>query len=886
MHLWTSASPAERNSAQHECINTARRCKLGFAKLAQLVEIATNLKLASCARQGGGYVLPWVMGTGREGTAAEDEDEEGDVEPEVWGARPAASVPEQEIQRQIVAFHDSRPSRAHSVQDVFGKRATELRPWSKGGDDADADAADDDIDDEWTDDDDTLLSRDPTAERVYFTYGGGRDGMDSFTSVITGDLPSTAQASGSSRVGGGRGGPRGRSHVEVGVDDSGEQQPRGGLRQTGRRWEVRSDSEVEEEAEEEAEDGRVPLHDRRFSPSHHRITAQPEALRRSERLALTTGRDRTHDDEDRGGERTPSDAGIRPRSPSELRTHDFDVGGLGGGLGDFSVEGRRHASPSEVRTDADVVRGPVEIEEERDAHLDQEEEERLGNLPRWEGRFAYLDEQRRQRELGIPRVSGETMDRTEVMTTTTVPRMMPVRRVGYRLRADYDVGRGVFTGRTPVQPQAAEGGSGRPSLQMAGRMLGLSRAETRRSLVLEAAGTSTDMLGGQQYTSGDEGLLMRLGTRRQRGLAEVEARLAVEVAAGQAALDAIQREREMGIAARASEDEDADTESEPIETAALDPDKCGDSTPVMWHKAIKQPSALDLTNLRKVWSAGRPYLKCSRKQGEEDKNCPDGPLWVDHTIWYLLAHPDILFPTMSSIKVRMSMLVHYLRTTWREAVIGCITFMCVREVMMDLIEAMEQNPQHTAETVIRDERLWRHQLPPTLGRLLLPRRIPDTPRRVVPAPRNRNPVAQIHAQCRLNFQAINRANGGAAPATAQAQPVAQGDNRMAAQADQQQQQPIQQQAQQLRVATAGLLTAAAGSSSFHITNLGQGMTQPQDASTAMQEITKDGPEQARAGRRSSQQNSQPPIVATPVSAQSLAARCPYTRGKRRSPEEV
>ncbi|GBG65555.1 hypothetical protein CBR_g51438 [Chara braunii] len=49
-----------------------------------------------------------------------------------------------------------------------------------------------------------------------------------------------------------------------------------------------------------------------------------------------------------------------------------------------------------------------------------------------------------------------------------------VHRVGDRLRADYDAGRGIFTGRAPVQTQAAEGGSGRPSLQMAGRMLGLS----------------------------------------------------------------------------------------------------------------------------------------------------------------------------------------------------------------------------------------------------------------------------------------------------------------------------------------------------------------------------------------------------------------------------
>ncbi|GBG90635.1 hypothetical protein CBR_g50980 [Chara braunii] len=727
-----------------------------------------------------------VMHFGRGGTAAEEEDEEGDVEPEVWGARPDGSVLEQEIQRQIVAFRDSRPSRARSVRDVFGNRATELRPWLEGGDDVDAAAADDDIDDDWTDDDNTPLSRDPTAERVYFTYGGGCDGTDSFTSVITGDVSSTAPASGSSGADVGRGG---RSHTEVRVDDSGEQQPRGGLWQTGRRWEVRSDSE----AEGEAEDEEVPLCDRRFSPSHYPISAQPEGepLRRSERLASAAGRDWTHDDEDRGGERTPSDAGIRPRSSLVLRTQDFKDIGLGGSLGDFSVEGRRRASPQDVRTDMDVGRGLVETEEERDARLDREEEERLRSLPQWEGQFAYLDEQRRQRDLetggegsrdvddsgvpeeavqwefdsegqdvaaGIPEGQDVVMrggspsggrgdsktagdegqgaavcGRGEggpggdgdtagvggddgpdgdddddhgpeddpyrlalVLRDPTVPPLRPddtahtffdadalahaltddpfahvsrkggkqrapgrvyspppftvqsphwsgsslsgvrgresgvgdvgsgrrsddgrdsagsmpplpartpearvdtgdrtvapevahsggspppvrggvgggwsaVRRVGDRLWADYEAGRGVFTGRSPVQTQAAEGGSGRPSLQMAGRMLGLSRAETRRTLVLEAAGTSTDRLQGEQFTSGEEGLLMRPGTRRQHGLSEVEARLAAEVAAGQAALDAIQSERERGITAQAEEDEDTDTESKPIETAA------------------------------------------------------------------------------------------------------------------------------------------------------------------------------------------------------------------------------------------------------------------------------------------------------------------------------
>ncbi|GBG89034.1 hypothetical protein CBR_g48642 [Chara braunii] len=337
MHLWTSASPAERNWAQHKRINTARRCKLGFAKLAELVEIATNLKLAARAQQGGGFVLPWVLGTGREETAGEEEDDEADVEPEVWGARPVGSVREQEIQRQVVAFHDSRPSRARAVQDVFGQRATELRPWPEAVDDGPDGRA-----------------------GVLHLRGDGRRGR----------RPSAA--------------------------DMLEQEPQGGLQTTGRRWEVRSDIEHEREAEEEE----VPRQDRRYSPSHHRTTAPPEALRRSERLASTAGRERTHDSEEREGERTPSGSGIRPRSPSELRTDDFDVGHTGGGLGDFSAPGRRHASSSEVHTDDFDLRGRVETEE-RDARLDREEE-RLRTLPGWEAEVAAgqaaLDAIQRQRD--------------------------------------------------------------------------------------------------------------------------------------------------------------------------------------------------------------------------------------------------------------------------------------------------------------------------------------------------------------------------------------------------------------------------------------------------------------------------------------------------------
>ncbi|GBG87658.1 hypothetical protein CBR_g45811 [Chara braunii] len=362
MHLWTSASPAERNWAQHERINTARRHKLGFAKLAQLVEIATNLKLARCAQQGSGYVLPWVMGTGQEETAGGQEDDKGDVDPE----------------------------------DVFGKRAVDLRPWPEQTSDADADS--DTSGDEWTDDDDAPVNGDATAERVYLTYGEGPNGMTPHTSVITDDVASGGQASGTGRAGSRRRQqPRADEHVE-------EQEPVGGLRQTGRRWEDRSDSEPEG-AEEEEE---VCLRDCRFSPSHYRTMGAPEPTRPRTRSASAAERQQTPATEHHEGtgladipemERTPSGAGVRHRSPSELRTDDFYVDGSGRGLGDLSALRQRGVSLSDVLLDDSDKRGHVETEEEQDARPDREEEERLQTLPGWDGRFAYMEEQHRRREL-------------------------------------------------------------------------------------------------------------------------------------------------------------------------------------------------------------------------------------------------------------------------------------------------------------------------------------------------------------------------------------------------------------------------------------------------------------------------------------------------------
>ncbi|GBG69970.1 hypothetical protein CBR_g4798 [Chara braunii] len=64
MHMWSCASPAERNWAVHEGIHTKKRNQLAFEKVVQLVKITANVRLSEYRRAGCGYVLPWQRDEG------------------------------------------------------------------------------------------------------------------------------------------------------------------------------------------------------------------------------------------------------------------------------------------------------------------------------------------------------------------------------------------------------------------------------------------------------------------------------------------------------------------------------------------------------------------------------------------------------------------------------------------------------------------------------------------------------------------------------------------------------------------------------------------------------------------------------------------------------
>ncbi|GBG66519.1 hypothetical protein CBR_g63101 [Chara braunii] len=203
----------------------------------------------------------------------------------------------------------------------------------------------------------------------------------------------------------------------------------------------------------------------------------------------------------------------------------------------------------------------------------------------------------------------------------------------------------------------------------------------------------------------------------------------------------------------------------------LDPGKCGISDPIMLQKNLLPLGPLEMKNLRKVWSVGRPYLRC-RCKTDKGKDCGGVPIWCDHMIWFLLAHPEYIFPNLSSNKLRITLLIHYLRTSWKPVILACVTFIYIRDIMLIIARKVGENPDHTANSVVNDDDLRDEYLPGALARILLPNKVTISPtKRDLRSPMNprakqkRRHSAPLGGQQlipfgRAGFQRVNN-NGGA-----------------------------------------------------------------------------------------------------------------------------
>ncbi|GBG81859.1 hypothetical protein CBR_g34042 [Chara braunii] len=186
MYMWMCSSPAERNWAVHEGVQTKKRNRLEFEKVAKLVEISANVRLLSHQRAGRGFALPWTL----------DEsllDVEGGIgiRPSWKGTDESRTREEVEDQRRSW-LRDPCGSRAPpgDVGDVFGTRAATLHPYprddsdSKGHEDEDEPAGPAsttsavDERDEWGDLEDVRRRSggDDLFIQVYLEESGGRHG--------------------------------------------------------------------------------------------------------------------------------------------------------------------------------------------------------------------------------------------------------------------------------------------------------------------------------------------------------------------------------------------------------------------------------------------------------------------------------------------------------------------------------------------------------------------------------------------------------------------------------------------------------------------------------------------------------------------------------------
>ncbi|GBG61362.1 hypothetical protein CBR_g20395 [Chara braunii] len=135
VYMWTCSSLAERNWVVHEGVQTKKRNRLEFEKVAKLVEISANVRLLSHQRAGCGFALLWTLGESLL-------DVEGGI-----GIRPSwkgtdESSTREELEEQRRSWQrDPCGSRAPpgDVGDVFGTQAATLHPYPQDDNDSEGD---------------------------------------------------------------------------------------------------------------------------------------------------------------------------------------------------------------------------------------------------------------------------------------------------------------------------------------------------------------------------------------------------------------------------------------------------------------------------------------------------------------------------------------------------------------------------------------------------------------------------------------------------------------------------------------------------------------------------------------------------------------------------
>ncbi|GBG64109.1 hypothetical protein CBR_g40557 [Chara braunii] len=127
----------------------------------------------------------------------------------------------------------------------------------------------------------------------------------------------------------------------------------------------------------------------------------------------------------------------------------------------------------------------------------------------------------------------------------------------------------------------------------------------------------------------------------------------------------------------------------------LEKGKCPQK-PLLHQKGIPR-FPMDLLELKKLWNAGRRFLKCACT------GCEVNFIWPDHMLWYVIGNLDKLDPHAPSDKIKMLEFHALLHTTWRKSILAQITFLFMREYMMKIVHLITQNKTITAEEILHFE---------------------------------------------------------------------------------------------------------------------------------------------------------------------------------------
>ncbi|GBG48814.1 hypothetical protein CBR_g87485, partial [Chara braunii] len=114
---------------------------------------------------------------------------------------------------------------------------------------------------------------------------------------------------------------------------------------------------------------------------------------------------------------------------------------------------------------------------------------------------------------------------------------------------------------------------------------------------------------------------------------------------------------------------------------------------LLYQKGIpKSPN--DLVELKKLWNAGRPFLKCPCT------GCEKNFTWFDHVLWFVIGNLDKLYSLAPSDRIRMLEFQALLHTTRKKAILAQIVFIFMREYMLRIVHLVIQNKRITAEELI------------------------------------------------------------------------------------------------------------------------------------------------------------------------------------------